>query len=507
MNTLASKERIILLVLVCSFLFILPLMLANTPYVDDIYRSQSGVIGWKGLGRPLAELVMLLLNFNLTHYFIVDLSPLPLILSGLVLSVSVFHLVNYFDIKWEVTAVLPFLFIIFNPFFIHNLAYKFDCLPMALAVAASIFAFSFDFSRSWRSWFIPAGLIFSSLALYQPSANVYLALVFLSVVLGIAKLSGLRQIVQQAIGKISIFAVIYLGYYFCFSLVSRFAKSAGGSSRSELVSLDASGLDSIYHNILELTSLVKSLYDGRLGIIALVVLFIALVGLVMMAIQYGKHARSGKMVLPVAVLLIMMLVAAFLSSIGPLLLLKNPFVMPRAMTGYSIFLVVVFYSVFYLFGAKRKWPSYFLAGLALVYSFVCMSAFSNAIKLQYDFDNKVITSIHDRLQSESQWLTVSRVMVTGVSPQTHEVKNIVKAFPYLRYMVAPMYDWTATTMLGGMGLSNAYFKFERDEYKLVFSKMCSDSAAKKFDSGIYTIYSAFDYTVIKLKGESKDMCQ
>ena len=150
-------------------------------------------------------------------------------------------------------------------------------------------------------------------------------------------------------------------------------------------------------------------------IIALVVLFIALAGLVMMAIQYGKHARSIKVVLPVAVLLIIMLLAAFLSSIGPLLLLKNPFVMPRAMTGYSIFLVIVFYSVFYLFGAKRKWLGYSLTGLALVYSFVCMSAFSNAIKLQYDFDTKVIASIHDRLQSEQQWLSVGRVMATGVS--------------------------------------------------------------------------------------------
>ena len=482
-------------------------MVANTPYVDDIYRSQSGVIGWKGLGRPLAELVMLLLNFNLTHYFIVDLSPLPLILSGLVLSVSVFQLINYFGIKWEAAAVLPFLFIIFNPFFIHNLAYKFDCFPMALAVAASIFAFSFDFSRSWRSWCIPAGLIFSSLALYQPSANVYLALLFLSVMLGIARLSSLRWIVLQAAGKLSIFAVVYLGYYSCFSLVSRFAKSAGGSSRSELVSLDASGLDSICHNILELISLVKALYDGKLVIIALVVLFIALAGLVMMAIQYGKHARSIKVVLPVAVLLIIMLLAAFLSSIGPLLLLKNPFVMPRAMTGYSIFLVIVFYSVFYLFGAKRKWLGYSLTGLALVYSFVCMSAFSNAIKLQYDFDTKVIASIHDRLQSEQQWLSVGRVMATGVSPQTQEVKHIIKAFPYLRYMVAPMYDWTATTMLGGMGLSNAYFKFERDEYNRVFSKMCKDSAAKKYDSSIFAIYSAFDYTVIRLKGKGKSMCQ
>lgn len=502
-----SKERMVFVILLCAFMYILPLMVANTPFVDDIYRSQSGVIGWKGLGRPLAELVMLLLNFNLTHYFIVDLSPLPLLLSALVLSLSAFRLINYFGIKWEAASVLPFAFVIFNPFFIHNLAYKFDCLPMALGVAASVFAFTFDIRRDWRNLCILGGLIFSSLALYQPSANVYLALVCLSVMLGVMALSSLRQIFLQAAGKVAIFVAVYVGYFICFSIASRFAKNAGGSSRSELVSFDLSGLNSIYHNVLELNTLVRTLYDGKLLLLSILVLIIAILGLVKMAFNYGRQASSGKIFLPLAILLLVMFVAAFLSSIGPLLLLKNPFVMPRAMTGYAIFLVMVFCSVFYLFGTKLRWPAYLLGGLAIAYSFVCMSAFSNAIKLQYDFDTKVVSSIYDHLQSDKQLLSVDRVMATGVSAQTLEVKNIIKAFPYLNYMVAPMYDWTATVMLGGMGVPNAYFKFERDEYNLVFSRMCADSVAPRYDGGDFSIYSAYDYTVIWLKGEKKNMCR
>ena len=506
MSAFSFRDRMFFIVLGCSFLFVLPLMLANTPYVDDIYRSQSGIIGWKGLGRPLAEVVMLLLNFNLTHYFIVDLSPLPLLISALVLSLSVMHIIKYFDVKWDLRSVLPFLFLIFNPFFIHNLAYKFDCFPMSLGVAAAVFAFAYPFSKNWRSLAIPGVLIFASLALYQPSANVYVSLVFLSILLGIASLSSLPQLLIQAMGKIGIFAAVYVAYYICFTIVGRFVKSSAGSSRSGLVSLDMSGFYDVCHNVRELLLLVRSLYDGRLLVIALVVLLLAISGLVLMACRYGEHLNSRRIIFPVACLLMVVLGAAFLSSIGPLLLLDKPFVMPRAMTGYSIFLVMVFTSVFYLLGRKYRWLSYTLIGLTLTYSFVCMAAFSNAIKLQYDFDSKAVMSIYEHLQADKSLLAVDRVMATGVSVEVQDVKNILRAFPYLRYMVAPMYDWTATVMLGGVGVPNAYFKFERDEYSRAFSRICADASVPAVDNNLYAIYSGFGYTVIYLKGDKHGMC-
>ena len=70
--------------LALCFLYILPIILADRMYGDDILRSQQGYTNWDINGRPLADLMMK--GLFLFGDNIADISPLPLILGVILFS-------------------------------------------------------------------------------------------------------------------------------------------------------------------------------------------------------------------------------------------------------------------------------------------------------------------------------------------------------------------------------------------------------------------------------------
>ena len=61
-----------------------PLVMADRLYLDDIWRSMHGQLGWTSNARPLADGVMIALNMGTR---VVDLAPLPLWLGLAVIAV------------------------------------------------------------------------------------------------------------------------------------------------------------------------------------------------------------------------------------------------------------------------------------------------------------------------------------------------------------------------------------------------------------------------------------
>ena len=61
-----------------GLVYVLPILLADRYYQEDLARSLYGATGWAGDGRPLTEWLMELLAGGGTT--VVDLSPLPMLL-------------------------------------------------------------------------------------------------------------------------------------------------------------------------------------------------------------------------------------------------------------------------------------------------------------------------------------------------------------------------------------------------------------------------------------------
>ena len=79
--------------LVCTVLFVLPLLLANIYYIDDNGRAALGYTNWGPDGRPLAD-IMIKALFLSAH--ISDIFPLPLILGVLIISASLTQFARHF---------------------------------------------------------------------------------------------------------------------------------------------------------------------------------------------------------------------------------------------------------------------------------------------------------------------------------------------------------------------------------------------------------------------------
>lgn len=74
-------RRFTITLLSLCIVYVMPIILANRYYIDDLGRSQWGYASWSANGRPLADFLMILLGFGGEN--IVDISPLTLIFSVL----------------------------------------------------------------------------------------------------------------------------------------------------------------------------------------------------------------------------------------------------------------------------------------------------------------------------------------------------------------------------------------------------------------------------------------
>ncbi|HTK00631.1 MAG TPA: glucosyltransferase domain-containing protein, partial [Bordetella sp.] len=136
-STPTPRRHVFIAALLLYALVIWPIIHADRFYIDDLGRARSGYLGWTSDGRPLSNLVVETLNLGAP---ISDLSPLPQLLALLLLAYLAVTLARKFEIPGAWRAPLILAPLAANPFFLENLSYKFDVLPMTLATALSCMA-------------------------------------------------------------------------------------------------------------------------------------------------------------------------------------------------------------------------------------------------------------------------------------------------------------------------------------------------------------------------------
>ncbi|EEW1606727.1 glucosyltransferase domain-containing protein [Escherichia coli] len=73
--------------LIAILFFSLPIMLSSQYYIDDMGRAAKGYTRWGIDGRPVSDWLMQLLSFN---HRLIDIFPLPLILSCLLMALTLY---------------------------------------------------------------------------------------------------------------------------------------------------------------------------------------------------------------------------------------------------------------------------------------------------------------------------------------------------------------------------------------------------------------------------------
>ena len=159
--------KLFLLIIVFSF----PIIINNNFYIDDNVRLITGSPDWSWVGRPFADYLYYFLSGN---KLIDDFFPISLILGILFFCLIVSNIIKE-DKSW--LGILPYSFFIVNPFFLQNLNYRFDSLPMLIAVSMGIYAFFYESNKKYKEWIFPICSLVLCLGFYQPCVNIFLMLI------------------------------------------------------------------------------------------------------------------------------------------------------------------------------------------------------------------------------------------------------------------------------------------------------------------------------------------
>ncbi|EIP9504905.1 glucosyltransferase domain-containing protein, partial [Escherichia coli] len=164
------KNKSLFLSILSGLIVLLPILIANRLYVDDIGRTTHGYLSWDDNGRPLASLIMKLVTTNSS---MIDVSPLPQLL-GVILFCAAIHLLssrigvdNKFDRVLIVAATVS------TPIILENLSYKFDALTMMLSAICFMIAPVLSFKIKPYDFVVKIALVVSGLSMYQVNIAFY----------------------------------------------------------------------------------------------------------------------------------------------------------------------------------------------------------------------------------------------------------------------------------------------------------------------------------------------
>ncbi|WP_268625437.1 glucosyltransferase domain-containing protein, partial [Escherichia coli] len=98
--------------------------------------------GWHHDGRFISTYLARILSFNM--HGITSLFPFSIFLSATIMVIAGFIIIHALDILTSsIRSYLPALFLLTSPFYLENLAYRFDSIYMSLSVFFSVLPFLF----------------------------------------------------------------------------------------------------------------------------------------------------------------------------------------------------------------------------------------------------------------------------------------------------------------------------------------------------------------------------
>jgi len=477
------------------FLWCLPFLFYQDFYRDDYTRLVSGYAGWENAGRPLATLLYNLLSMNIGT--ISNLYPLPIFLS--ILSLAYVFSKLHVNIKrchqslsdWTISPAI--LLIVVNPFFIQNLAYQYDVLPMCLALATSILAF-LVLNDSKKNIAISALYLIISLSLYQPASNVFVVITLFHLSFSLkASPASMRSAVSHFLVYITSLAV----YYFLIFVVSPVKPI-----RSEKIAFSElpQSLERNYHTFL---SILNNLHLP-LWLILPCFLIMA-VWIIRKAFFLYKQKRSVFLSLLLALSPFLILLFIW----GPLLMLKETMSFPR--TYMSAGMILCGMSLI----ATQKLrllviPTY----LFIFSSAIVLNSFCFVQHQQFIFETKAIGDTVAEISKDKKLYSTLMIFSYGNMPLAKNTVFLREKIPYLDQIQKPAYRWETRFKMALLGFdyTNSMYTYKVADNGDEWNRICKEAPDGIFSLQIKTPYSDvyYDknkkYTSIWFRDENTSLC-
>ncbi|MCK0744007.1 glucosyltransferase domain-containing protein [Chromohalobacter nigrandesensis] len=468
-----------------------PIVAADRPYLDDIWRSMHGDPGWTSNARPLADAVMLMLNLGTR---VVELAPLPLWLGLAGVATMLVALrqtfVQFSDgYAWPAMALL-----VLQPFFLQNLSYQFDALPMALAVSCAGLAFAIGMRSSPKKGFMLSVIgLFVSLCFYQAAVSVYFVLLAFHALLSLATHGTLQW--RRHVGLLAAGAVTLLGY----KLISPWWLAGDYSLSHSQMAAPATLPMHIFDNTLTFWRYAARTLSGAPWWGLSATALFALIGLILGTLRPTQAKRALSLPWRLLCMLIIVLLLP-LGALGIMAALEDPLWRPRTFIGFgalcagSLFCAV---SICERYGWRRLGMSMLV--IVLGGATVIAYAYGNAQSSQKAFEESVSRQLVDDLR---RFEANGPLVVFGILPLSNSADNSVHAFPVLKELLGRYLDngyWWGYQNLYRLGLPQRY-EFNGDQaLRDDFANHCT-TLEPLLERGWYTLYQWQDATFVSLDG-------
>ncbi|MDF7473915.1 glucosyltransferase domain-containing protein [Proteus mirabilis] len=474
-----------------AFVYYIPLILSDLFYIDDIGRSIYGYANWIYNGRPLADIIMITLSFGSP---IIDLSPLPQVLSVIILCACVIFLIKSISNDNRVSfIIIASTALLINPFYLENMSYKFDSLPMTLSVCALMACFFIN-KKGLFGLLIGTLLITLSLSLYQASIGCFIGISIMESCFKIKEGSLSKN--NDTLYKTILLRIIQLifGYAVYSIFISKHTLSGEYNiAHSELIFGNTEEITTSFRNNFNIFSYklyeaIKPIKLIFLSGVALCYYSYSLIIIKMKRDGYKKHdilIRSSILLLsPILILL---------SGFIHLCFLKHPVISPRVYISICVFMMYFAISICWI--KKPTYLPYVFVLLFFSYFFVFNYSYVNTLKSQNRVDEFIIKSIANELHPNND--KINKISVIGIIPQSRQREYISKKFPLIDELV-PLYmnnGWAwGSVLLAHYGKDYFFENATIDD----IANICQ-RGAPDVNKGDYNIYYINDKAVIVLQ--------
>lgn len=480
-----TRRQAWLFFLFATFVYVLPLILADFPYIDDNWRSLSAGMAWAKEGRLFAELFYKALTFSNGAP---NIFPLPLLIATLVMSWALTSLTFHHFRQPTVACCLVLLPLWYNPFFLQNLTYQYDGPVMTLSVVAVIYAITFHHPSRILQWLVPSFLIALALGLYQVSINVFLGLCCLEVLRAVND-----QVAWERWGGLIGWRIAQLLLGWLIYGVSAFPFM--GQDRTLLLNGGTQPLLQIHMNIARVLEKVVLLFHGGFSWVSAGLLLCAVAGAVCLALEIIKRKDSGSKKLLIGLLCLLSVPVVVLLVSGVALFFRDFNEGARTLMGFAVLLVLLFFlSHLALAMLHDRLPLLLLVPLLAMLSL--SFAYGRVLTVQKTFASSALNSLERDIVSHQPLREAKRIYMS-VTYSDHWLLGAAGSFkqlPVLHYLLNVDFYMLAEN-LPKVGITNVVAEKERRNA----TRVGYQGFPPLVESQYYRIYLIGDYGFIVMK--------
>ncbi|ELR0680204.1 glucosyltransferase domain-containing protein [Enterobacter hormaechei] len=467
---------------IAGLVYILPIIIAGRMFNDDIGRATEGYTKWGVNGRPLSDWIMEGLSFG---FPISNLSPFTIIIALLITVLCGALLAEHFGVEDKAKRNILALSFIISPFYLENLSYQFDSLPMALSLLFASIAFTIQGKfRPLSGCAFGTVLLIGTMCLYQPSINIYIILVcFAAILAGVNSESGILITALYRAISLLVAQVIY-----SLAIVPTFIEGDYNTNHSIMITEKPDPVGLLFSNIQAFYDRVSNSLDTTAYVIA--VALVILLSLIWMKSLFTRNTNKNKLNFALDKLTILIaLPVIFICIAGPLLLLYKPVTNPRVLLGVNAIVFIGVFCATYLL--SRYWK--YLMIVPMVYAFSLSAVYGNASTMQKRLDEFRAAVIAKDINNINR--PFKNLVFIGM-PEISKVSNkYADNFPVIRQLITPSIreNWVfANYFMRQYGIYLNYIHISKG--RMERDNLCSQSM--RLENKDYTIMYNSDTIVV-----------